>query len=270
MIKNAFRALGFAVLMLGSVAIASAQDPSAASLYNDGLEKAKAKEYAKALTLFEKAMEAADPEDDKGARVLSLSRKNAARAAYALGFQHRKNKEYDKAMAMYEKGAGYNPDYHSNFQGIAQVYEAKEMKAEAVAAYLTAGDVAMKSGKKDKVQALYDKAANIVELVAVDGDWDLTMACVTAFTEGGQEAAEVYYAAAKAYDGQGDASAAIEQVDKAIGLAGAEDASKFYYLKGECHAKLGQKSAAIEAYGKVTEAKYAERARYEIDQLNGG
>ena len=263
------RVCGFATLMLCAMTM-TAQDPSAASLYNDGLEKAKAKEYAEALALFEQAMEVADPADEKGARVLSLSRKNAARAAYALGFKHRKAKEYDQAMAMYEKGAGYNPDYHSNFQGIAQVFEAKDMEAEAVAAYITAGDVAIKSGKKDKAQPLYDKAANIVELVAASSDWDLTMACVSAFTDGGQEAAEVYYAAAKAYDGQGDAGAALEQIEKAIAAAGDEDASKFYFLKGECHGKLGQKTAAIEAYGKVTEAKYAERARYEIDQLNGG
>lgn len=237
---------------------------SAASLYNTGLEKAKAKEYSEALSLFEQALETAGEEDTK---VISLSKKNASRVAYALGFQHRKAEEYTEALAMHEKGLGYNPDYYSNYSGKAQVLEAMGKDTEAVTAYIKAGDMATSAGEADKAESYYNKASNFVAKAAIDEKWDEAMALATAFMETSREDADVYYYFGRAQSSKGNNAGALESVSKAIDLGVSADASKYYMLKGEIHASLGQTTEAIAAYGKVSDPTYAERAKYEIDQL---
>ena len=49
-----------------------------------------------------------------------------------------------------------------------------------------------------------------------------------------------------------------------------EDKNKFYFGKAEILKSMGQKSGAIEAYKMVTGGPYAERAKYEADQLAKG
>lgn len=242
---------------------------SAASLYNTGLEKAKAKEYAEALTLMEQAIETADPNNETDAKVIALAKKNASRAAYALGYKHRKAEEYDQALAMHQKGIDLNPDYYSNYRGKAQVLEAQGDNVEAVKMYVKAGDMATKAGDDEKSRSYYKKAATFVAKAAVEDQWDATVELATTFFNAGQKDADVYYYYGRAQSAKGNNAGALESVSKALELGESEESSKYYMLKGQVHAALGQKAEAIEAYGKVTDPKYAERAKYEIDQLEG-
>ena len=66
-----------------SLGLQAQEEASAASLYNQGLEKAKAKEYVAALELLEKAIAKADPENETDAKVIRLAKRNGTRAGRA-------------------------------------------------------------------------------------------------------------------------------------------------------------------------------------------
>ena len=267
MVKSITRIIGL-ILITALWSTVSAQK-SAASLYNTGLEKAKAKKYVEALSLMEQAIAAADPESETDAKVIGLAKKNASRAAYAIGFNHRKAKEYAKAVEMFDKGIEYNPAYYSNYKGKAQALESQGDATAAVTMYVKAGDVATETGKADKAEPLYSKAAAFVGKAVLDDQHDEGIALATAFMEAGQESADVDYYYGRALGAKGQHTEALESVSKALAAGESEEASKYYMFKAECHVALGQKSEAIAAYSKVTDSKYAERAKYEIGQLGG-
>ena len=259
------------VLVLGFSLTGMAQDEaSAVSLYNQGLEKAKAKEYVEALDLMSQAIEAADPEKENEAKVINLAKKNGTRAAYGAGIKHRKAKDYDAALAAFEKGIEFNPNYYSNYKGKAQTLEAQGNKVEAIKAYIKGGLVAEKAKKEDKAIPLFSKAENIVAVTWGKKEWDNTIAYAEAIIEAEKESAEIYYYLGDALQAKGKSSDAAEKVAKAIELAGDADASKYYFLKAEIHEKLGQKTEAVEAYKQVTDSNYSERAQYKVKELSGG
>lgn len=136
----------------------NAQDASAASLYNDGLAKLKAKEYDEALTLLEQSLEKADPEAD--GKVIKLAKRNSAFASYYIGNKLRKEKKYDEALAVYQKGIEYSSSVYSNFVGVAQCLEKQEKPVEAVTAYLKAAEMTSKAGKEERAVKLVNKAEN--------------------------------------------------------------------------------------------------------------
>lgn len=237
---------------------------TAASLYNAGLEKAKAKEYAEALSLMEQAIGAAGDDD---AKVVNLAKKNASKVAYALGFKHRKAEQYSEALEMHQKGIDYNPGYYSNYAGKAQVLEAMGKDVEAVEAYIKAGDIALKAGEDEKAGSYYNKASNFVANAAIDDQWDKTINLGTAFFETGRKDADVYYYFGRAQAAKGDNNGALESVNNALELGDPDDMSKYYMFKGGVCAALGQNAEAIKAYEHVKNPDYAERAKYEIEQL---
>ena len=151
----------FSLSIIGQTA-QDATTPSAASLYNDGLAKAKAKEYVEALDLFEKAIASANPEEEKGAKIIRLSKKNGTRAAYGIGSAYRKAKDYDKALAAFETGILYAPEFYSNYKGKAICLEKMGDKSASIKSYLLAADIAVKANKADKAEKMVKKAENIV------------------------------------------------------------------------------------------------------------
>lgn len=260
--------LKFSLLLIatfGLFTLLSAQDETAASLYNDGLAKLKAKEYSDALSLLEKAIDMADPAEDQ--KVLKLAQRNAAFASYYVGNALRKEKKYDEAQEVYQKGIGYSTSVYSNYVGIAQVLEAKGEVVASVKAYLKAADMTRKAGRDERADKLVSKASNFAAVAWGKKDWDEAAAAAQAFIDV-KENAESYYYMGLALKEKGKLSEALESVDKAIELA-EEDVDRIYYAKGEIHEALGQKSAAIEAYKMVKDAKYVERAKYQIEQLGG-
>ena len=246
----------------------AADAPSAASLYNDGLEKAKAKEYVEALSLMEQAIELATAEEND--QVIRLAKANGTRAAYGAGVEHRKAEEYDKALAAFEKGIEFKPDFYTNYVGKAQVLEAQDKLAEAVTGYLKAAEVATAADKADKAEQFEKKTIAIMAKELVDDDFDQTQACAEAYLAV-QESAEAHYYLGSALKAKGDLSKAVEHLDKACEMAGNdEDKSKYYYVKGQTHEALGQTDSAIAAFKMVTDAKYKENAQYKVNELEGG
>ncbi|MCB0593262.1 MAG: hypothetical protein H6557_27950 [Lewinellaceae bacterium] len=256
-----------ALILLSTLAL-NAQE-SAASLYNQGLELIKAKDYATALPLMEQAIEAADPESESDAKVIKLAKRNGAIAAYYVGNDQRKSDDSEAALATYDKGISFSSSFYANYIGRAQALEGVDQTAGAVKAYIDAGDVCLKSKKADKAEQMYSKAENIVAVTWGDKKWDATIEYAMAFLEK-KESPEVHYYLAHALKEKGNAEKAVEHADKAIAMAGEGDASKYYMAKAESLEAMGKADAAVEAYKMVKDAKYSERAKYKINELGGG
>lgn len=260
------------VLLCMSISISAiAQDsPSAAELYNSGLEKLKAKAYDEAIPLMMQAIEVADSTSETDQKVVNLAKKNGAIGAYYLGNKQRKAGEEEAALETYQMGVEWNPGFYANYIGVAQALDKKDDIVNAVPAYLSAAEVCAKSEKtKDKVEQLESKASNILALAYSDKKYDETIAAANAYLEV-REAAEAHYYLAKALLDTGKPSDALTHADQAITMIpDGEDESKYYLTKGEAHEALKQTAEAIEAYKKVTEDKYEKVARYRIDQLDG-
>ncbi len=268
--------------LFGVFTLLNAQDaPSAASLYNDGLAKLKAKEYTEALSLLEKAMEVADPDAD--AKVLKLAKRNGAYAAYYVGNDLRKAENFDEAIEVYKKGTTYLSSVYNNYTGLAQAYEGKGASNEAVKAYLKAADMTRKvgeasieAGKEERGQKLIDradklvsKASNFAAKAYAEKEYEAAIETAQAFLDVKEDASAHFYLA-MSLKSKGKASDAVEHINKAIETGDDADMGKYYFGKGEIHEALGQKSAAIEAYNMVKDAKYAERAKYNANKLEGG
>ncbi len=263
-----FSAIFSLLFLSGMQAQDQAEAVSAASLYNDGLEKAKAKEYVEALSLMEQAIELATKEEND--QVIRLAKANGTRAAYGAGVEHRKAKDYDKAMAAFEKGIEFKPDFYTNYVGKAQTLEAQGKMAEAVTGYLKAAEVATSGDKADKADQFEKKTIAIMAKALVDDEFDQTQACAEAYLAV-QESPEAHYYLGSALKAKGDLSKAVEHLDKACELAeNEEDKSKYYYVKGQTHEALGQTENAIAAFKMVTDAKYKENAEYKVNELGGG
>ncbi len=264
-----------ALALFGAVTGVQAQEAaaeaSAASLYNDGLAKAKAGEYESALDLMEQALEKADTTVETDVKVIRLAQVNGGRAAYALGLKLQKAGKTDEALAIYERGVAINPDYYANYRGQAEMLEAKGQLTDAVATYIKAGGIAEKSEKDaDKAAPLFSKAENMVAVAWGEKKWNDVKAMAQAYVDNDQESADVHYYRAAALKETGDTAEAIKAVDRAIEMAGTNDASKYYMLKGQTLEAMGQNDAAVNAYKKVTDAKYSERAQYKVKELGGG
>ncbi len=246
--------------------VAYGQEASAASLYNDGLEKLKAKEYEEALTLLEQALETADPESDQ--KVIKLAKRNSAFASYYIGNKHRKAKEYDEALAAYQKGIEYSPGLYSNFVGVAQSLEGQEKDAEAVTAYIKAAEMTRKAGKEDRADKLISKAENFAGIAWGKKQWDKTIACAEAFLAE-METPDAHFYMAEGLKAKKQNEKALEHIAKSVELAGDGEKDKYYFSKAEVHEALGEKAKAIQTYKMVSGETYGERARYKADQLEG-
>lgn len=254
------------ILALATFSVIAQATPTAASLYNEGLEKAKAKEYIPAFELMQKAVTAAEAEGNE--EVLGLAKKNGTRAAYGAGIAYKKQKDMANALKAFETGIEYNPSYYTNYSGKAGVFLAEGKKAEAIASYLEASDVATKVSKADKAEQYQKKAANIVAVAEGKKQWTEAKQYAEAYLTH-SENANVNYCLASSMKELGDAAGAVAYLDKAIAGAADGKESKYYFLKGQIHEKLGQKSNAIAAYRKVTDATYSAQAKYKVTELGG-
>jgi len=246
-----------------------AQDASAASLYNKGLASLKAKDYETGYPLIMEALKVAEAEGNE--KVVTLAKKNGAKAAYNLGSAKRKAKAYDEALTLFNKGIELNPTYSSNFMGKAQALDGKGEKAAAVEAYISAADLAKKGGKADRAVQLVKKAGSIVGKMysaknyagAIEaGKAHLTL----------KEADNVHYYIAQSFAKQNDNASAVTHIIKAVELAEASGTAvpdKYYWAQGNILEATGKKSDALTAYKKITGEKYKANADFKVKELGG-
>jgi tetratricopeptide (TPR) repeat protein len=270
------RSLTVLLFLLGFATVSFAQEEAtAASSYNDGLAKLKAKDYTAALPLMEKAIELADPESETDAKVVNLAKRNGAIAAYYAGSNQRKAEEYEAAIETFKKGMEMNPGFYANFIGYAQALDGKGDDMEAIKAYVGAAEVAAKSPKtKSKAEDYISAAETKIKNATIKKEYDESIALGKAYMEARGEEVDTYsprfhYYFGSALKEKGEVSDALAHVDKAISAAAEdEDSSRYYLLKGECHQALGQKAEAIEAYKMVKSGDYKKVADYNIQQLS--
>ncbi len=252
-------ALGFGTLI-------AQEEESAASLYNQGLELLKAKDYAGAFPFLEKALAVADPEAD--ANVIKLANRNGAIAAYYLGNDLRGDEKFEEALQVYDKGIAMDAARYANYIGRAQSIEGMGDELAAIDAYIEAGMQSEKAGKADRAPQLYSKAENMVAKAYSGKSWDNTITYAQAFLAK-RETADVYYYLSQAQLEKGSKDDALANADKSVGLAG-DDKNKYYFGKAEILKSMGKAAEAVEAYRMVTGGPYADRAKYEADQLSKG
>lgn len=257
------------VFLLGTVVAVDAQDEkSAADAYNEGVEKLKAKSYEEAFSLFEEAITLSEGDTSSTAeQVLSLAKKNGARAAYYLSNDQRKAKEYETAIATVDKGLAMS-DFYVLYSTKALSLDKLGKSEEAVAAYFLAGDkYAEAKQPEDKVISYYKRA--YIALYKAK-DWDAIIESSEKYPTALNDPSINYYIA-KALVAKKDNTKAIDFATKATSLAEeGEDNGKYYMLEGEIYTNLTNTGKAIEAYNNVaSDSKYAERAQYLVKQLGG-
>lgn len=257
--------LSIVAFLAFSVAV-SAQDDSAAALYNDGVEKYKAKDYAGALELFEQALSVADPAVETDAKVIGLAKRNGSVAIYRLATEKRKEKAYDEAISMFDKGIEWAPESYSNYLGRAQALDGKGEKMDAVVAYLKAAEIAEAGDKAEKAEQYVAKAERIVIKTVSSKKWDDVLAMGEAFGE--RESADLHNALSRAYAAKGNGLESLKHAQKAMGLATTDKDKHQYYLAKAFEAN-GEKAKAAAAYAEVTEGKYYENAQYKAKELSG-
>ena len=257
----------FAATMLFTFVTSYAQDEaSAASLYNDGLAMLKEKKYEEGLPLLEQALEKATIEENE--QVIELSKKNGAIAAYNIGKSKYKEEKYDEAIAIYKKGIEINPEYSSNYSGLAGVYRKLEKFNESVDNYILAAKIADKNGKSSKSDKTISRLSVIVGKQYTSGNFDEAIALgnrINAF----QPVAAIHYYMARSYLEKNDPKSALEQANAAIevGKQDEEMEDKFYIAQAMAHVALGNKAEAIQAYEMVKDETYLEQAQYQITKL---
>ncbi len=257
------------VLTLGLLTSLSAQDATAASLYNKGLASLKAKDYEAGYPQIEAALKAAETEGNE--KVVTLAKKNGAKAAYNLGSQKRKAKAYDEALTLFDRGIELNPTYSSNFMGKAQALDGKGEKTAAVKAYIAAADLAEKSGKADRAVQLVKKAGSIVGKLYSGKNYAGAIEAGKAHLEL-KEAGNVHYYLAQSFSKTKDNATAATHIVKAVDLtaaAGTAVPDKYYWAQGNILEATGKKADALAAYKKITGEKYKANADFKVKELGG-
>lgn len=254
-------------LLIGFSFSLSAQEASAASLYNKGYASLKAKDYETGYPQIEEALKAAEAEGNE--KVINLAKKNGAKAAYYVGSAKRKAKAYDEAITLFKRGMELNPEYSSNYMGLAQAYNSQGKKVEAVESYLAAAELSEKAGKADRAAQLVKKASSIVGKLYTAKDYAKAIEAGKAHLAKKETAAAHYYVA-KSYDKQKDSANASTHINKAVEMAeagGEAAADKYYWAQGNILEAVSKKADALAAYKKITGEKYKANAEYRIGEL---
>lgn len=257
------------VLTLGLLTSLSAQDATAASLYNKGLASLKAKDYENGYPQIEEALKAAEAEGNE--KVVTLAKKNGAKAAYNLGGQKRKAKAYEEALTLFNRGIELSPNYSSNYMGKAQALNAMGKKTEAVTAYIAAADLAEKGGKADRAIQLVKKAGSIVGKLYTGKKYAEAIEAGKAHLEL-KETDKVHYYMAQSFSKSKDNANAGTHITKAVEMAEASGAAvpdKYYWAQGNILEANGDKSGALVAYKKISGDKYKANADFKIKELAG-
>ncbi len=246
-----------------------AQDATAASLYNKGLASLKAKDYETGYPQIEAALKAAEAEGNE--KVVTLAKKNGAKAAYNLGSAKRKAKAYDEALTLFARGIELNPDYSSNYMGRAQALDGKGDKIEAVKAYISAAGLAEKGGKADRAVQLVKKAGSIVGKLYSGKNYAGAIEAGKAHLAL-KETDKVHYYLGQSFSKTKDNANAATHINKAVELATAAGTAvpdKYYWAQGNILEATGNKADALAAYKKITGEKYKANADFKVKELSG-
>jgi len=257
------------VLVVGLFTTAIAQDATAASLYNKGLASLKAKDYETGYPQIEEALKVAEAEGNE--KVITLAKKNGAKAAYNLGSAKRKAKAYDEALTLFARGMELNPDYSSNYMGKAQALDGKGEKTAAVTAYIAAADLSEKSGKAERATQLIKKAGSIVGKLYSGKNYAGAIEAGKAYLEL-KETHNVHYYLGQSLSKQKDKDNAVSHINKAVELAEASGAAvpdKYYWAQGNILEATGNKADALAAYKKISGEKYKANADFKVKELGG-
>ena len=241
------------------------QEVTAAGAYNEGLGMLKSKDYDNGLVKMEEALSLAEAAGND--QIIGLAKKNGAIAAYNLGNAKRKAGDQDAAMALYNKGIAMNPDYSSNYEGVARSQEAKGEKVTAVKSYILAAQKGDAEGKADRAASRYKKAETLIGKTYVAKDYAMAIEMAQAYTTSAPDNADVYYYLSRSLGSTDKFEEGVTAMKKAMEISGDSAPDKFIFYLAEQLEKSGSATEAAAMYKKVTEDKYKAQAEYRASQL---
>lgn len=259
---------GISLIFLLCFAVSTfAQDATATSLYNKGLASLKAKDYENGYAQIEEALKAAEAEGND--KVMSIAKKNGAKAAYNLGVAKLKAKAIDEASTLFTRGLEMNPNYSSNIMGAAQVLDAKGEKVAAVKKYFEAIALAKTNGKEKTATSMSKRAAGVISKLYKAKDYAQLVEAGKAYLSFTEDTRVNYYVA-KSYEKQKDNASAVPFINKAVALAAATGKpvkDSYLWAQGNILEATGNKADAKAAYQKITGEKYKANADFRIKEL---
>ncbi len=98
---------------------------TAQELYEMGSIYLDKKVYSQAISLFQKAIKAAEREEEK----------NISLIYNGLGFAYFAQEQYDIAIRQYKEALKYNPSYVTALNNLGHAYERKNLEAQALQTY---------------------------------------------------------------------------------------------------------------------------------------
>jgi len=263
---------GGMVISLNQTVIAQAavatEEKTAVSLYNEGLDALKAKNYALWLSNMEMAIEKAKV--DKNDKVVSLAMKNGGIAAYNLGNEYLKQDLVDSAKMTFDRGMALNDKYGSLYLGQARVLEAKESIPEAMEQYLMYAKISKEENDVKRMEDGYNRGKNMLIRQFNDKKYETVVSIGTSYLAA-NNIPDAHYLVGKSNAELGKQEVAVDHYLKSVEgftAAGEKVDDKVYYALGEAYEALSNSPKAIEFYGKITDAKYLTNAKYKIEKLS--
>lgn len=280
MIPKLFRPLSFVLLLtflVGGFVTSTAFAQEHKEAYNEAIELAKAKDYAKAYTAFTRAASLADQANDKD--VADRARKVAAQIDYNTGKQLVSAEKFADGLKRFEQGIKLYPSYSNNYVGKALALKKLERNDEAIAAYQELIAFGERNNDTEAVregqQAIRDHYVFLAssalgrraEPSASDAREALTH--LEKVQEIVEADADIIFYQAAARHALGEYGLAIELADKALEMhrGSKSDAAKIHFVKGEALMYNGDTAAAKEAFRNATFGSYKSLAEHYLETL---
>ena len=288
-----FQALAFALLLIGVVPAAHAQEDQAyKETFNQALSVAKegqsaqnaqnyaeaADQYAAAYQQFREAASAAEQAGDNNVSQRATS--FATQLAYRAGLVATRTENYQQALDHFQAGIDVDPNYAKNYLGRGKAYQDMNQVDQAIEAFAQAVEVGNESGDAQTAQTAADAIRSQYHYLASSrlgassgapssADAQQALDYLSALQEYVDPTADTYYYMAVAHEALGQHDQAISEAEQAIELhrGSRTDAAKIYLIKGEALMKQGNNAEARQAFQNATYGEYKQRAEHYLEQL---
>lgn len=247
--------------------------------FNAGIEAAKARDYASAVTHFNTAAAGAATEGD--ADVERRSNGYISKIEYSLGLSQLKTEAFDAALSHFDNGIAKDPAYPKNYLARASALKQKGEIDAAIPAFAEAASKAAAANdsktERQATQSIRDhyifiassalsRNGNRTSSADADEALEALMMLQNFVTE---DDADIMYYFAEVHKVKGEYSDAVSMADQALALhrGSRTDKAKIFYVKGEALVALGNVSGAKEAFAGAAYGSYKASAEHYIETL---
>ncbi len=237
--------------------------------YKMGAADYKAKDFDKAISEFEKAIEAGNKYGDT--ETVAKSKKIIPKLYYAKGNSLYKTKKYDEALATFKQSAELNPKYCRAQWGMGLAYSKLKNYDEMDKSFDAALKLAEAKGDTKMISKIKSTAKRLLQAEGANKlqaqDWNTALKLLNASLKYDDTDKDNYYYLALAYNGQKNYDKALEAAQKGLDLSNDNNndyKAKFYYEMGNAYKGKGMTKEACEAFTNAKYGRFVEGADYEL------